>query len=365
MARNNKRRQRLLQSAQPECTCDLRHDLDPPRHADHESTCDLWALEDFMNGILDWDPRTQKLVTLYPDTYDVDPFDDALWADDDLPLSDMQAIIDATVGGMASLPSDAGHWDKYLSCRHNMTEVVLGDGTKVYCSGAADCRGRINRPDFAVYLYGGWTASSIATFVPWEDYGTPYVPWRQVRAVIEDWFARAKSGQRVEVGCMGGHGRTGTFLACAALLADPNLTPEGAIAWVRANYCTKAVEDASQHHFVAWFADPSLDAFYTRPAPKVTPAAPRSGGCIWTKKGKGCNKGPDHAGPHHYTLAIGTGFVASAAVAGVATEPDATRCPHLLMDGKGNAISGGTFQCHKAIGHADYHSYRNVSVVTA
>ena len=60
---------------------------------------------------------------------------------------------------------------------------------------------------------------------------------------------RARSGQRVEVGCLGGHGRTGTALAVLAVLGGH--PPDEAVAWVRANYCPEAVETAEQEAFVA------------------------------------------------------------------------------------------------------------------
>jgi hypothetical protein len=51
-----------------------------------------------------------------------------------------------------------------------------------------------------------------------------------------------------ELGSMGGHGRTGTALACLAVLAG--CPPAGAVAWVRANYCQSTVETAEQEALV-------------------------------------------------------------------------------------------------------------------
>jgi protein-tyrosine phosphatase len=59
---------------------------------------------------------------------------------------------------------------------------------------------------------------------------------------------RSRAGERVELGCLGGHGRTGTALACLAVLGG--YPPEEAVAWVRANYCPSAVETAEQESFV-------------------------------------------------------------------------------------------------------------------
>lgn len=345
MAKRNKKRP----SKQITCTCTLRYDLDPPKYIDHEAICDLWYLDDFASGVLDWDPVAQKLVVMYGDGSGWDG-DDVLAGES----TDLQRIIDATVGGMAAMPGN-GRWSNYVSCRHNMTEVRLPDGTVVHCSASTDCRGRVNRPDYAVYLYGGWSASSVATFIPWEDYGTPFVPWRAAREVVEEFYRRALAGQRVEVGCMGGHGRTGTFLAAVVMLADPNMTAKGAVAWVRSNYCTKAVEDASQEYWLKWFADPTLPAFYSRPKPPVKAAAAVGTGtsCERSKKGRWCNKDQGHAGPHHYTLA---GRREAAPVAVVATPcelPDHARCERLLDVGV-----EGTWRCVGGKSHAGNHSYR-------
>jgi hypothetical protein len=69
-----------------------------------------------------------------------------------------------------------------------------------------------------------------------------------VVAALRSMLERAHAGERVEVGCLGGHGRTGTALACLAILTGH---PHGeAVAWVRANYCVDAVETAEQEAFV-------------------------------------------------------------------------------------------------------------------
>ena len=47
---------------------------------------------------------------------------------------------------------------------------------------------------------------------------------------------------------LGGHGRTGTALACLAILTGHPATD--AVAWVRARYCPQAVETASQEAFI-------------------------------------------------------------------------------------------------------------------
>jgi protein-tyrosine phosphatase len=56
------------------------------------------------------------------------------------------------------------------------------------------------------------------------------------------------AGERVEVACGGGRGRTGTALACIAVL--DGVPPDEAVAWVRARYDKHAVETPWQKRFV-------------------------------------------------------------------------------------------------------------------
>ncbi len=59
--------------------------------------------------------------------------------------------------------------------------------------------------------------------------------------------ACTETGQRVEIGCYGGHGRTGTALACLAVLCGQ--APDEAVSWVRGTYCERAVETDEQEAF--------------------------------------------------------------------------------------------------------------------
>jgi protein-tyrosine phosphatase len=68
-------------------------------------------------------------------------------------------------------------------------------------------------------------------------------------ALREAW-ARAET-ERVEVACGSGYGRTGTALACLAVLDGiPN---REAIAYVREQYAPRAVETPWQRRFVSRF----------------------------------------------------------------------------------------------------------------
>ena len=93
---------------------------------------------------------------------------------------------------------------------------------------------------------------------PWENRTYVYFPISdmQVPKNIQgfkdmiEWTAKQiKVGKKVHVGCIGGHGRTGMFLA--ALYAHMMPKDAGnAIQYVRKNYCEKAVETAEQVKFL-------------------------------------------------------------------------------------------------------------------
>ena len=70
----------------------------------------------------------------------------------------------------------------------------------------------------------------------------------RIRAVHE----RARASHGVEVACGGGVGRTGTVIACLAVLAG--VAPTEAVAWVRANYHPRAVETPWQRLWVIGFS---------------------------------------------------------------------------------------------------------------
>ena len=61
------------------------------------------------------------------------------------------------------------------------------------------------------------------------------------------------AGERVEVACGGGVGRTGTVIACLAVLAGHPAAD--AVGWTRRNYRPRAVETPGQRRWIAWFAE--------------------------------------------------------------------------------------------------------------
>jgi protein-tyrosine phosphatase len=106
-------------------------------------------------------------------------------------------------------------------------------------------------PDFALYLLGRepppvtWESR----WLRWPDFGLPADRAATAEALREAW-ARA-GAERVEVACAAGRGRTGTALACMAILDG---IPSGeAVAYVREHYYAGAVETPWQRRFVRRF----------------------------------------------------------------------------------------------------------------
>ncbi len=83
----------------------------------------------------------------------------------------------------------------------------------------------------------------------WPDFRLPRDRAAAAAALREAW---AWAGtDRVEIACGGGQGRTGTALACLAVLDGVPSTE--AVAWVRAHYRPRAVETPWQRWYVQRF----------------------------------------------------------------------------------------------------------------
>lgn len=88
-------------------------------------------------------------------------------------------------------------------------------------------------------------------------------------AQLIDWLAlQLTATKKIHLGCIGGHGRTGTVLA--ALVAKMLPDEPDAIGYVRKHYCSKAVESQAQidflvKHFKVATAEPRKMSWSTPP----------------------------------------------------------------------------------------------------
>lgn len=164
-------------------------------------------------------------------------------------------------------------WDSSWArgfCTHALDPYTLTDGTVIYLSGSADKKARTWEPDLAVYLAGSWVPQCVAFHIGWIDYGLPTLPDAEFLKVARIALQSARDGETVEVGCFGGHGRTGTMVAVLDCLSMGRADSQLAIENVRDRHCYKAIENEKQEWFVHYIAamlngDPL--PIYTPPKP--------------------------------------------------------------------------------------------------
>lgn len=129
--------------------------------------------------------------------------------------------------------------------------LTLPDGRRVRGRGLRAGAPDGPEPTFGVYLLGKEPppTSWEARWVRWPDFRLPRDRDDAIAALREA-HERAAT-ERVEVACGGGVGRTGTALACLAVLAG--VPADEAVAHIRAGYRPRAVETPGQRRFVRSF----------------------------------------------------------------------------------------------------------------
>ena len=107
------------------------------------------------------------------------------------------------------------------------------------------------QPDFALHLLGRAPPPTPwrSIWIRWPDFWLPSDPAAARAALIEAWERAAQ--ERVEIACGGGRGRTGTALACLAVL--DGVPADQAVAFVRRGYSSRAVETPWQRRYVERF----------------------------------------------------------------------------------------------------------------
>ncbi|WP_340379693.1 protein phosphatase [Streptomyces sp. SS7] len=107
------------------------------------------------------------------------------------------------------------------------------------------------RPSYGIYLLGKEPPPTPweGRWVRWPDFRLPADPADARAAFAQAW--RRAAHERVEVACGGGRGRTGTALACLAVL--DGVPAAEAVAFVRRYYDRHAVETPWQRRFVRRF----------------------------------------------------------------------------------------------------------------
>ena len=137
--------------------------------------------------------------------------------------------------------------------------LTLPDGCRVRGRGLRHGLPAGPTPEYGLYLGAGRLRRrhdpELAWPHAWVDWPDFLLPRDADAAVdlIRDLHARGCAGERVEVACGGGVGRTGTVIACLAVLAG--VAPDDAVAWAREHHDRRAVETPWQRRWVARFPD--------------------------------------------------------------------------------------------------------------
>lgn len=165
----------------------------------------------------------------------------------------------------------------YKPCYTSHPPLPLGGGLKIY---GGNC-GTPAVPDADVYVGLDRISRDTNRRYPWR-------PGHEFDFIIKDgsvpdnlvlfremvgWLiAQIRDGKKVHIGCIGGHGRTGLVLS--AIVSVMKVSPDP-IAYVRENYCKKAVETKVQvdwlmENFDCKTAAPSKVSHYGSSSGEVT-----------------------------------------------------------------------------------------------
>jgi hypothetical protein len=142
----------------------------------------------------------------------------------------------------------------YHTCYLTHPPLTIPGADKVIYGGS--CSSPVVK-DADVYIGFDWGMRFTKNAFPWnggkqeflfeiKDMNVPDDP-AEFKKMVTWTLQQLDEGKKVHCGCIGGHGRTGTFLA--ALCAEAG--EKDAISYVRKNYCKKAVESSKQSEFLA------------------------------------------------------------------------------------------------------------------
>jgi len=204
--------------------------------------------------------------------------------------------LDLVSHGFSTYDSTKG-FGGFERCHSKHPTLKLGGGELVGASCNAPRKG------FDIYVGLDWGMHRESMNYPWEPKASEvveiYFPIRdggipkdvgQFKKMVV-WLAeQLGTGKRVHIGCIGGHGRTGTLIA--ALVSHIHGDTKAG-EWVREHYCKQAIETAEQVKFLEDTfgiepVAPSKKSFgkssgggYSKEELKVTRYTPLKVGTIW------------------------------------------------------------------------------------
>ena len=164
-----------------------------------------------------------------------------------------------------------------ITCCRNVVEYEVS--RTLYCSAWNSLKNgeysgeAIDRiPDLTVWLDPAWTRENFVWVNSWDavnilsdepsiEIPSVYIKWPDMQTLPVDNIApivleladRVRDDWKIEIGCIGGHGRTGT-MACL-LMVSLGYTADDAIRIIRKDYCASAVETKAQEEMVSNFEE--------------------------------------------------------------------------------------------------------------
>jgi hypothetical protein len=163
----------------------------------------------------------------------------------------------------------------YTKCRHYHVPINVAEDVIIYPSSMNNnprTEDTHINPDFGLYADTGWKPAWRNEFIVFPDYSIPSfdIAIEQITWAVE----YAAEGAVVEIGCIGGHGRTGVILACMKVWGshrdDKPISAVDAVKWVRSNYCSHAIETKEQEWWVNYYSHHEFgEPLSKKPEPKV------------------------------------------------------------------------------------------------
>ncbi len=159
------------------------------------------------------------------------------------------------------------------------------DGWEVWAGARADCSHYLGHFDLILNLTGDtafcghsipikelarWMKSSPPPeiLLDWPDMDAVNLPWEFWKELVQYLTSHRT---RMLVFCVGGHGRTGTAIAC--LMVAGGWERNNAIRWIRKNYCPAAIESKAQEDYILAVETGCLEAAkQVRRPPRSKPA---------------------------------------------------------------------------------------------
>lgn len=172
------------------------------------------------------------------------------------------------------------HTFKKKDCKHWRDKIELAKGIIIHACAHRDHPTKNENwyyPEYGVYFASSWddfspnayqkntyttawdgpvkpppggkdTGEAKVAVIDWPDFGAPR-DTDYTLETLEFILNKAGEGKNVEVGCIGGHGRTGTALAAMLIMLGQDNADE-AVKWVQTKYCEHAVESKSQEEWL-------------------------------------------------------------------------------------------------------------------